>query len=41
MSGWDSSYSIGAICWSSKYGGIIGFIYLPFVVSNSERGFLN
>lgn len=26
---------IGAICWSSKYGGIIGFIYLPFVVSNS------
>ena len=24
-----------------KYGGIIGFIYLPFVVSNSYRVFLN
>ena len=27
--------AFGAICWSSKYGEIIGFIYLPFVVSNS------
>ena len=26
---------IGVICKSSKYGGIIGLIYLPFVVSNS------
>ena len=27
--------SIGPICWYSKYDGIIGLIYLPFVVSNS------
>ena len=37
--GWGTRKALqsitGAISRSSKYGGITGFIYLPFVVSNS------